>query len=111
MPPSHSLDEAHFLGINHSGGLLLSSVNSRENLISSFSVPESCRCALRTLDAISGGNNDRKHAGGHMPGGRGGSGIKHTFPRDPGLVWAGSPQENKGEPRRIKKTFSFLSIH
>lgn len=111
MPPSHSLDEVHFLGITHNGGLSLSSVNSRENRISSFSVPESCRCALRTLDAISGGSNDGKRAGGHIPRGKGGRGIKHTFPGDSGLVWAGSPQENKGEPRRIKKTFSFLSVH
>lgn len=34
-----------------------------------------------------------------------------TFSRDLRLVWAGSPQKNKDEPRRIKKTFSFLSIY
>lgn len=38
----------------------------------------------------------------------------NTHPDSPGILrlqQAGDPQESKGQPRRIKKTFRFLAIH
>lgn len=75
----------------------------------SFCYEELQRCT-ENLSYCSRGSNDHRCVGVTTQEVE----ESNTHPDSPGILrlqQAGDPQESKGQPRRIKKTFRFLAIH